>query len=241
MNIKSFSTILVVLFLVFTMSVSANEQDLKPNLISPGDGGNLSIVEESTPTFSWTSVPWATEYRVVVFKSDSGSMISYEELSSFETPVISKDIKGQATSWTPSSIERMNTGSNYIWYVQAIDKDGSGSWSKAGSYRVEIPVVLTGIEEKLREKLKEKGISDKDLDEVFNDLKNEVKEVVVIDKGKSTTSTKPDGVLGNEGDSNENTYYGTDAGANLNLTPETGGIANSFFGVSNYRKCRKVR
>ena len=155
--------LLAVILLTAGFVLQAEGQDLRPILISPGDQGNLSIVEQSCPTFSWTSIPWAVGYKIVVFESDLGSHLSYEEISATETPVIVKEIRGQAVSWTPSSAQRMETGFNYIWYVQAIGSNGTKAWSKPGSYRVEIPTLLR-MEDKLREKMKELGISDESIE-----------------------------------------------------------------------------
>ena len=91
--------LLAVILLTAGFVLQANDRDLRPTLISPGDGGNSviiepTVVEQSCPTFSWTYVPWAVGYKIVVFKSDMVSHLSYEEISATETPVIVKDIKG---------------------------------------------------------------------------------------------------------------------------------------------------
>ena len=216
---------MAVILLTAGFVLQANDQDLKPNLISPGDQGNATIVEQSFPTFSWTSLPWAAEYKIVVFKSNLGSNLSYEEMSASETPVIIKEIKGRAVSWTPSSTQRMETGFNYIWYVQALGSDGTEAWSDAGRYRVETPVMLSGVEDKLRDKMKEFGMVDESIDKVITGVKGDVKEVVVANKTGNNTAIKPDGVLAAVAiNTGSTTSFGDNSG--------TGGGSNSFFGAT---------
>jgi hypothetical protein len=134
--------------------------------------------------------------------------------------VISKDMQGLALSWTPSEAEGLSNG-EYIWYVQAVDGSGGGTWSVGRMFKVEAGGGVIGIDAKAREKLKEQGLTDKAIDDVLKEANSGTK------TGGNVRGLEFSGVVGNQGtEGPSNTYYGQGAGA------AGGGINNSFFGVN---------
>lgn len=111
------NTSLYFLLLVFIVSYS-NASERAPVAVSPGSDVGVAIVDESCPTFSWTAVEWAKEYKIEVFEAISDELLSYEQISAIAYPILSKEIHGRALSWTPSSDKKLNNGSLYVWYVR---------------------------------------------------------------------------------------------------------------------------
>ncbi|MDX1413764.1 MAG: trypsin-like serine protease [Candidatus Promineifilaceae bacterium] len=80
-----------------------------PNLLAPLNG---SVVDIWTPTFEWSSMPWATEYQIQV-----------DDDPDFSSPLI--DVTVNTNSYSPT--ELLVEGDNY-WRVRATD--GGGTWSE---------------------------------------------------------------------------------------------------------------
>ncbi|UCC39121.1 MAG: hypothetical protein JSV96_15145, partial [Candidatus Aminicenantes bacterium] len=112
--------ILISIFLVFSFT-GMNGYERGPVAVSPGSDMGAAVVGQSCPTFSWTAVSWAAGYKVAVFEAVSTEALSYEEMGAMVSPVLSKEIRGPALSWTPSAEERLMNGGEYVWYVQAVD------------------------------------------------------------------------------------------------------------------------
>jgi len=222
---KIFLATFVFMFLLVSVWVAAEETGNNPVAVSPGSETEVVTVWQSCPTFSWSAVDQASSYRVAVFASVDGKIAPYESMAVMSSPVISKQIPGPALSWTLPAEERLKTGSMYAWYVQAVDASGNaiGSWSGGRIFQVEQEIRFVGIEEKLGEILKSYGVSEETAANVLNDLKSEVKEVVVPDKVSKTTPGVS-GVLGYEGSTN--TFYGNNAGASI-----TTGSTDTFIGA----------
>ena len=154
------------LLFVFIMTIG-NATETRPVAVSPGIESGVAVVGQSCPTFSWSAVQWTEAYRVVVFQAVGDEVLTYEEMEALGYPVIRKEIRGPALSWTPSEDERLSNGGVYVWYVQAVDAFGVGVWSEGRMFKVEEAVRLVGVEEKLRESLKEYGMSEEAIDKVL--------------------------------------------------------------------------
>ena len=172
MNKKTkFSVTFALTFFFLCFMISAGEPDYKnPLLISPGIERGVAKVDQSCPTFSWSGVERASGYRIAVFEAVYTDVLTYEEMQSMASPVLIKEIKGRALSWTPSSDERLSNGSMYVWYVQAVDASGLGTWSEGLMFKVELEVRFAGIEEKLKETLKGYGMKEDIIKKVLKDL-----------------------------------------------------------------------
>lgn len=209
-------TIICFLILTFTATgVSALQR--VPVAVSPGGESRVVAVGQSCPTFSWTGVEWAEAYRVAVFAAISTEMLAYEEMQAVASPVLIKEIQGRALSWTPSSEERLSDGGVYVWYVQAEDGYGTGMWSEGKVFKVEVEVRLVGMQEAVKETLREHGVSEEVITEVIKDMEPEVQGGIIVGDDKIS-------IQGLEGDTN--TYYGLNAG------DSTTGSYNTFIGRS---------
>jgi hypothetical protein len=193
-----------------------------PMAVSPGSERGVAMVGQICPTFSWTAVDWASGYRVAVFEALGVQIPSYEEMAAGEKPALRKEIAGRALSWTPSSEEQLIAGSLYVWYVQAADASGQGTWSTGKLFIVEAGVVASGTEGWLRKTLEEKGVREDVISDVLREVKVEGQGVI---SGK--TDSKPQGKVGALGSEGNNTLFGLGAGASI-----TSGLYNTFIGQS---------
>ena len=204
------------LSLVFSVT-SGNAFEKVPVAVSPGSESGIALVRQGCPTFSWSAVQWAEAYRVVVFKAVGGDVLEYEEMDGVGYAVINKEIRGPALSWTPSENERLSNGEFYVWYVQAVDDLGVGTWSEGRMFIVEEVEEIVAVGEKVRERLREYGVREEVITEVLKDFKAGVD---TQGSGYMTPGLITD--KGTEGD--KNTFYGKNAGR------ITKGKYNSFFG-----------
>src|SRR4030042_1505042 len=111
--------ILGLLGMVFIAGLALAD-DLAPIAVSPGLPGKTVVVRQSCPTFSWTAVSWALTYKVVVFEATGENVPTYENMAATASPVLVKEIPGQAFSWTPSAEEQLLNGGRYLWYIGAM-------------------------------------------------------------------------------------------------------------------------
>jgi hypothetical protein len=204
---------------------SATQTQVVPSAVSPGSERGLAVVGQACPTFSWTAVDWALGYRVAVFQAFGTAVPGYEEMAVGGVPVLSKEIAGRASSWTPSSEERLSPGSLYVWYVQAMDSSGQGVWSKGKLFMVEAGGWTSGLEGRVRKMLKEKGVRDEVIDKLLQETSTGLQSGVLTGAVPGSVGKTPGkvGIQGTEGPTN--TFYGQYAGAN------TTGTYNTFMGV----------
>ncbi len=207
----------ILFFLISTVYGS----QVVPTAISPGSERGVALVGQLCPTFSWTAVDWAPGYKLVVFQAFGVQIPSYEEMAAGGVPVLSKEIQGRASSWTPSSEEQLSSGSLYVWYVQAADSLGQGTWSKGKLFMVEVGVMASLAEARVRKTLREKGVREDVITDVLKEMKSEGPGVIA---GKA--DAKLQGKVGTQGTEGEsNTFYGLGAGASI-----TSGTNNTFVG-----------
>jgi hypothetical protein len=187
----------------------------------------LAVVGQTSPTFSWTAVDWALGYRVAVFQAFGTAVPGYEEMAVGGVPVLSKEIAGRASSWTPSSEERLSPGSLYVWYVQAMDASGQGMWSKGQLFMVEAGGWTSGLEARVRTMLKEKGVRDEVIDKLLKETSTGLQSGVITGAVPGSVGKTPGkvGIQGLEGANN--TFYGQGAGAST-----TTGAYNTLVGAS---------
>ena len=217
--------LIVVLVLVMLSPLAGGDVAEKPAPISPGNGSEIGLVTGLTPTFSWAAVSWANHYRVALFPGRDAGNLGYHDMAALANPVLFKEIPGGATSWTPSYGEKLEAGSLYVWFVQALDESGAGEWSACGRFVVLSQESLNLAEVKLKETLWTAGVSPEEADSLVKDVKSGL--TADVPAGDSPTDTsKP---LGSEGDARYNTYYGTGAGSALT----TSAGSNSFFGYAS--------
>ena len=219
-------------FVIAFVVISANAQERRPVAISPASDSGIARVAESCPTFSWTGMEWATGYEVVVFETNGPNVLSYDEMTAISSPVLKREIRGRALAWTPSSDDRLSNGSMYMWYVQAVDGYGIGIWSEGRMFKVELEVQFIGMEDTLRDSLRENGMSEEAIEDVLEDMRPGMKEVMVVGVDPQDSEAGSLDVIGIQGiEDTDNTFYGS--GAGYIITNEGGtGEYNSFFGSS---------
>lgn len=201
------------------MVTGGNADDSRPVLVSPGSDMGVAVMVQNCPTFSWTAVPWATAYRVAIFKADGIEGVTcYEDMEAVADPVLRKEIPGYGLSWTPSLDERLRNGSEYVWFVQAVDASSTGIWSMGKKFKIEVAERFVGVSKKMRERLREYGVSEEIITDVFKDVTSgdDVQRSVYQTPGLI-------GIQGTEGF--YNTFYGMGAG-----TSASDYTYNSFFG-----------
>jgi len=224
---KFFAAVLILIFVLVSFWVTAEDYRTSPVAISPGSDTELVSIWQSCPTFSWSAIDHASSYRISVFEVIEPKVMGYESMSAMKSPVINKDIPGPALSWTLSSKESLKTGNMYSWYVQALDEYGNtmGNWSNGKIFKVEQEILFVGIEERLAKKMREYDVNEDTIANIIKDMKSEVNEVAIRDSSSKNNINNQgrSGIEGYEGTTN--TFYGLTAGASI-----TTGKYNSFFG-----------
>lgn len=160
----------ILFLLLFVVGIYASEQI--PVAVSPGNDAGIAVVGEVCPTFSWTAVEGSAAYRVEVFNAIGNTELAFEDIAAMSYPVLTKEILGAATSWTPSSDQRLVHDGIYVWYVQAIDAYGAGAWSKGEIFKVDVGLSFSPIEETVIKTLEEHGVDNNIIDEVIRNVNN---------------------------------------------------------------------
>ncbi len=109
-----------------------------PSLISPSNGGNLAL--NSVTVLSWSAIPTATSYRVVIStRGDFSNVANMDSISVTPSCTTSNNdcfnlpITTGATSVGSSSFQ-LQAGVTYYWKVRAGNASTGGNWSTAGSF-----------------------------------------------------------------------------------------------------------
>jgi len=216
-------------FMIFALILSsAHALEKGPVAVSPGSDAGVARIGGSCPTFSWTAVEWAACYKIAVFQASSPEVLAYEEMEALSSPLLSKKIQGRALSWTPTSDERLGMGRMYVWYVRAEDTFGQGIWSAGRMFRVEAAATISRMEETVKERLREHGVSEEAIAEILEDLEENDTETSYwgVESDQEQTSG---GVVIQGNEVGSNTWYGDQAGDKLD-DPGSDGIYNSLFG-----------
>jgi len=106
-EMQKLTFILLVVFSLITFCSTANALD------APKPGTPWGPCNDNLPTFSWSTVPDATKYKIIVKNLDTGSIV-------FKRQTV-------ATSYTPPLTDRLEWGTQYRWWVRAYN-DTEG-WS----------------------------------------------------------------------------------------------------------------
>jgi hypothetical protein len=107
----------------------------KPNLLTPQSG---SVNVSTTPVFTWSSVPNATSYRIVV-ASNSGALPTVPTSGACGTGCVIDDTP-VGTSYTPAA-GLLVAGTQYFWEVHARSPLQYGSWSTISNFTAGAPSV----------------------------------------------------------------------------------------------------
>ena len=230
--------ILCFLFLVLIFSWG-NAQEIAPIAVSPGSENGVAVVTQRCPTFSWSSIQWAVGYRVAVFEATTAEVTGYEAMAALATPVLKKEIQGQALSWTPSARDRLRAGGLYVWFVQALDGSGQGVWSAGKVFKVEVEGSVERTEERLAmteervgRKLKEAGVSDEVIADVAMEMKSGITGGSLAGDFSLSGAGQTSGKMGTQSyEGSTNTFYGLNAGYTIQYSTGAG-LYNTFIGRS---------
>ncbi len=211
------------LVMVSIFGFLAHAMSSGPVGVSPGGGTGDAVVGSAFPTFSWSAVEGAVGYRLEIFKGVEGAP-SHEEMTEKGELVMRVEISAPALSWTPSAMEALQTGESYVWYIKASDSNEEGQWSPGNRFRIDASFALSGMDEAVKEKVREYVKTDTEIRTTIREIKEEGSTqagagAIAVGTGESPEAVK---LKGTEGE--EITSYGKDAG--------TTGSNNTFIGRS---------
>lgn len=109
----------------------------RPVAVSPGKLQETVLINETCPTFSWTSVDGAEAYELVAWllSKDTEESKGAEDSAEPEA-VIEETLPRGAQAWTPSLGRCLTRGGQYAWAVRAIGGEGTGEWSEPSLFAV---------------------------------------------------------------------------------------------------------
>ena len=215
--------------IIATMPIGVFAAAMEPVAVSPGGDGEKTAIVQECPVFSWSEAQWSVAYRVEVFKAAETDVVVYEDMMAAADPVVSVYIPGPALSWTPSKGECLKDGRSYVWYVGALDDTGGGLWSEGSAFEVDA-ALSAGLGDAVESSVRDYLYYEWTDTESYEEIKAIITEEVVKNaeaQGEAENVTQ----RGNEGDSNSNTYYGLNAGDNLDVDGSgDDAYNNAFFG-----------
>lgn len=91
-----------------------------PQAVSPGEAHRFARIADSCPTFSWSLVPDADRYRLLLFALPGTGMDTtptLQELRSLQ-PLLDLELPA-TTAWTPSLDRCLENRGRYAWFVGA--------------------------------------------------------------------------------------------------------------------------
>jgi hypothetical protein len=219
---KMMKKVVLILVLLGLLGFNCFGNNDVPVAISPGMAGGVGVVENRCPTFSWSGVSWAQNYRVVVFGvEDVSAKIEGEVALTAARPLLSEDIAGGGLSWTPSVSQGLAEGADYTWQVGAMDSSGAWAWSEPRRFRVEASSKQALVKGEKSDLKGQVGKDEASGEATLQSAAGFSQKTVTGKKGKIND---PGPYMGSEGALS--TFYGTGAGAN-NLSDNND---NSFFG-----------
>lgn len=116
-----------------------------PEPVSPGQSGQFRVVADRCPTFSWSAVPGAWGYEVVLYSARAGA--EEATLLAETEPVLRAEIPAPASSWTPSLDQCLDPGERYVWFIREKGGfgQGDGAWSRGFAFEIDAEAAL-GLE-----------------------------------------------------------------------------------------------
>ncbi len=128
---RSFSSLGAVVLVV--AAVAAEPQ--APVTVSPGSAAEVVQVSDRCPTFSWGFSPQVSSYHLAVYRVD-------ETAPEQVRVVLSQELPGSASSWTPPLHRCLAAGATYAWRVGAARGEAEPVWSATAWF--EVPALGTG-------------------------------------------------------------------------------------------------
>ncbi|MCP4200886.1 MAG: hypothetical protein GY769_03025 [bacterium] len=99
-----------------------------PEPVSPGSPIAVGTTAESCPTFSWSSVPRASGYRLVIYQVSAEGGLG--------GAVVRHSVSAGVSSWTPSLEQGLAPGGSYAWMIGAVTPKGETLWSEPALFQV---------------------------------------------------------------------------------------------------------
>jgi len=121
--------LLVLVALVAALSGNDAHASATPQTVSPGGTERVARAADRCPTFSWGAVPEAVKFRLAVY--DATEETGEPQL------VVSEELPGSVSSWTPSLESCLLPGRLYAWRIGAVDAKGEVTWSSPSWFEVE--------------------------------------------------------------------------------------------------------
>ena len=121
--------LLVLVALVAALSGSDAHASATPQTVSPGGTERVARAADRCPTFSWGAVADTVAFHLAVY--DTTEETGEPQL------VVSQELPGSVSSWTPSLGRCLLPGRLYAWRVGAVDAKGEVTWSSPSWFEVE--------------------------------------------------------------------------------------------------------
>lgn len=121
-------------------------------LVSPGEG--TAVSGRNCPTFSWSEANGALSYRIEVYVQMTADVTCRDAMQTKGKPVLSRTIAAPALSWTPSSGECLPDGMKYVWYMEGLDAQCQGRWSRGVRFQIEAAALSADQQEAVQEEVK---------------------------------------------------------------------------------------
>lgn len=141
MNRRPGSKSLLAALLTLSLGSGADAKET-PLAVSPGRGADLTLIEQRCPTFSWSHVPGAKGYELVVYQLSEDAEASAQ--------VLAETVDGLAQSWTPSLDRCLDRGERFAWSVRAKLSGEPQEWSEPKFFKVAAAPSLDELESALR-------------------------------------------------------------------------------------------
>lgn len=103
-----------------------------PTPVSPGRTNAWSTSAAACPTFSWSLVPSAVSYELVVYRLEREAA----GVERSKEPSLRHRVPAGVTSFTPSLEQCLAPGAEYAWSVRVLTGEAAGPWSPPAFFRV---------------------------------------------------------------------------------------------------------
>ena len=107
-----------------------------PIAVSPGGTDGFLEVESRCPTFSWSEVPGASGYELVVYRVDRDLLFSVSEDLHLADPTLQIRLPAAALSWTPAAAGCFERGERYVWFLRSNRPGGETEWSAGRLFEI---------------------------------------------------------------------------------------------------------
>ena len=100
--------------------------------VSPGAPLRITEVEGRCPTFTWSGVPGAAGYELVVYRlpDDAAETDAADDVELSPTDqALFAELPAGATAWQPELADGLAPGERYVWFIRAVSDPATGDGS----------------------------------------------------------------------------------------------------------------